>query len=539
METNVKKDNVQEFKSSKQKNSGRGKKFTSRRGQDSDFPQKSFVRKGPNDIKWRVKSELAKLAGTLPFGFASGLKYEVASNSYNGTRPLDYTVPGIMAIRLKVTAGRANDYNAAANLCFRKSYSFIRHANSGSKNYEAVDLGMYYVATAQALALLGWLQRIYKTITKFSSTNRYYPRELLDIQGLNYDDLKKHQAELAWLIRWLGNAINSLSFPKMSFFDASYYAFSKYFEDNTSPKQQVYLLAPFAFGVYNPTYNTNGGGIDYTQILPPYGTATHWTYDDLYAAVHSIMDVLLSDEDIGIISGDILKAYGDSGLFKAIAESDSDISFDHSEEVLQQIHNCTIVDPGWTNLIGYKQNPGTTSTAPYMQSDIDVPASASTSDTNRFLSQYIDAFSAEPNHEEVFNCSVLKACVRTKPASSGSNHVPDPTTFQFGMYLPCMVTVYTGVGASVDMYNTLGANGTVLPTVTRLGVSSTLDNVYGRVLQFTNFDWHPLLPVNLQYGATLDMLFFIGDLQNLNFFSDVVFQRIHDTEMLSLFEFTE
>lgn len=534
-------DKTQEYKDYKSKQAKGHVDRSTRRKFDREM--KGF---GPNDVRWRSNTALAKLAATLPFGYPNGLPWResIIDLSNNATNAI--LLGGVLAIRVLLTLGRANDYNAGCNLAFRKSYSFVRHANSGSKNYEAADMGLYYGSYGQALGLLGYLQRIYRLITKFSSTNRTTPIELVKMNSVDYDDIKQHQAELAWLIRWMGNSLNALCVPKMPYFIACYESFKHVYEDNTSPKEQIYMLVPEDFGIYDPTYDSNGGGIKFNGSVPGAG-ATPLTFSALFTLVHSVMDVLLSDEDIGIISGDILKAYGDSGLFKCEADPDTPIEFEHSPEILQQIHNCTFVPPYLVIVSGYKQNPGSTSTAPYLE--LDASASATTFSSSTAVgkvSQYIDAFSAEPNAEEIINCCVLKASVRFK--KNGSNQFEaDVNTLDFDLYLPRGIRIGIGSGSYAYRFDSVPTSITHLgawPTCTGdMSAMSMGNNIVSQgSIWMTNFDWHPILIVfagNSAPTVTYSKCQVVGDVQNFNFFDDIVFQRIHDTAMLSLLDFTE
>jgi hypothetical protein len=488
------------------------------------------ITRGPNDISWRTKSSLAPLAGTLPFGIPSGIHYKDLGTAITGLADsFVYTNPGILVFKMLLMAGNSADYNSAFNLATRKIYSFVRHANSGSKNYEAADLGMYFLSLGQGIGMLSFLQRLYKTITKFSTTNRYTPDALVKSMGVNYDDIKQHQAELAWLIRWLGNSLNSLAAPKMAYFDSCYFAFLHIFKDSESPKEQFYMFVPDAFGIYDPTYDTNGGGVKFNDTDMSFPGASYTslkTYADLVAMVHKLMDVLLSDEDVGIMSGDILKAYGEGGLFKAQAESDSDIIFEHSEEILQQIHNANCISGSLISVKGYKQNPGATNTAPFIEQDL-ASGSQSIASSYHVAKQYIDAFSKEPDYKEVFNCCVLKSLCGVKAVSS--SYYADPDTCVFGNYFVRDVWIVTGCGGSYTRFSIASMFNPVYQFTTgSLGYSGNY--------KVTNFDWHPLV---LIADTSISEYAFLGDVQNLNFFSNEVFKRIFDTSMLSLFEFVE
>jgi len=503
----------------------------------SNDMEKPYV--GPNDINWRNKAALlVKSAANIPFGQPLGLTYDrLITKEAVPVVVANNAIPGVMGVATMLTAGSAKDYNSPVNLAARKSYSYIRHANSGSKNYENTDLCIYYVSYAQALALLGYLRRIYVYSMRYSTTNRYLPLAILKMNLVDGSDIVKHLPDLAFLINWATMALNSLAVPKMPYFDMCLEHYQYVYRDSESPKEQFYLFVPSKFGVYNPTFTTNGGGIDYTQSNASFVGSTLKTFDDLYALTHAVLDVLLGDEDIGIISGDILKAYGDNRFIIPATDIGKVADPIYSLEVLEQIHNCSTTA---RTLEGYEQDPGSTGTAPFLKEKWTAQSySLASGDTTLpvFGGQMLDAFSKEPTPDEVVNCSVLKVMQDfTASGSTAGSTVTLGDTFH-ECILPSRIYYIKGASNSrvtvtfsnylcwaVNIENMAGANSK--KAMFELSIMSS-------------FDWAPIVLIKAQDEGQNSSFIEHGDIHNATQISSENLKRIHEASVLSLFNFVE
>jgi hypothetical protein len=514
---------------------GKGTKFLrGKRPQRKDpKPEDKKPYLGKNNIEWRTSDPtMTELVARLPFGLASGLSQTYITDEVARTEE-NFVVPGIMSIRTRLTVGGNNGsntgYNSAINLAVRKIYSYVRHANSGSKNYEAADLGMYLLALQQALGLLGWIQRLYRIVNEYSITNRYTPVRLMKVMGVDPDDMIANQPQLKYLIAWFGRAIGSLAFPDLRIMHASYEAYKWIIRDSDSPKEQFYIIDSAGFGKYNPTLTTFGGGVTYNTSIAWGSIDTPFTFNQLYNYVHDIMDVLLSDEDCGIISGDILKAYKEGGLFKIEAFGDYDV-FIKDDEILQQIHNAHVVPESACKLDDYHQVSGDTGTAPYILPTLTTPASSVSNRRQNCMGQYLflDAFSKVPDAKEVVNCTVLNP-VYDLFFVVGANQVSiDGSKVSFDLHLPVDVVLDTNINVAPSRYTTQFARWYMDDSVSASFIAA-----------LTSFDWHPYTMVLKSASSKLSGVHIIGDKQNCRLFTIEVGTRIHENSMLSLMNFTD
>nr|AVX53436.1 putative capsid [Marmot picobirnavirus] len=289
-----------------------------------------------NDPMWYAQNEAllndaASFAYSWPLGSRISLGADFTSQS----------IPGILTYRLAPAIGKSTDAYSAVNVASKQLYSWIRHANSGAKNYESADLMMYILATTEAYAYYEWLKRIYGMAQIYSVTNRYYPFALISSNGVNYKDVMYNLADLRYYINQYAVKLGSLCIPAgMTYTQRRRWVFQNYYVDSKdTAKAQTYMFIPDGFWSYDEL--SGPGTLKYNRFTPP---PAGYSVHDLMEDGNVLLEFLLASEDIGIMSGDILKAYTKDGIEKV---SDIDESYmvlpSYSEEVLWQINNATVL----------------------------------------------------------------------------------------------------------------------------------------------------------------------------------------------------
>lgn len=293
-----------------------------------------------NDISWYSKDpSLIRSAAELTYLQIAGQKlpWNVDANIIHSMN----SIPGILALEIELLPGTSPNENTPLNVASKNIYSFVRHANSGHSNYESSDLMLYLLAMDQLYSYHAFCTRIYGLTMAYSSNNRYIPKAVLQAMGVNVDDVQTNAAQLLTLLNRMKNEINSLAVPStMSLFLRHNWMFSNLFIDEDIANGQYYLFKPSFFWKYSPKTSETGG-----QLLPstiPYG-GVDWTVKNLELYYNDLINQILPDEDMNIMSGDIMKAYGDN-LFKL-----GEVPYGYmvtpvySPEVLTQIQNATII----------------------------------------------------------------------------------------------------------------------------------------------------------------------------------------------------
>lgn len=293
-----------------------------------------------NDPHWYYNNEqLLKDTASIPFSTPLGLGLSIWSTDNNALFQ-QYQVPGIMAITLQTTLGSPESPVDAYNVARRNIYSYVRHANSGSANYDAPNLMMYLTAMGACYSALSWATRIYGVISFYNQKNRYVPKAIIESMGVDYESVRQHLADFRAGVNNYAVRLSSMATPKdMPYFKREAWKYSGVYTDGSDLKSQLYLFRPFGFyryvepntGAHEKVGSLVVDRIDYTQKM---------SYEDVLNVLNTLLIPILSSEDFGIMSGDILKAFGADNIVKlsTIDESYSVIPL-KDMYVLHQIHN--------------------------------------------------------------------------------------------------------------------------------------------------------------------------------------------------------
>lgn len=312
-----------------------------------------------NDASWYMRyPELAKDASKIPFTTPLG-KYPfvdtngIMNNKFK-TGDEAFAIPGIMAINWIPTIGQSDDQNSPVNIVSREVYSFVRHANSGHSNYDAPDLMMYILAMDSLYSFYAAMVRAYGVMMLYNGMNRYMPKRLVEAMGFDFDNLSQNLAQFRWLINQVAYKLTSMYVPAgMSYFERHIWLNSGVYVDSPSIKAQTYVFKQSAYYTYSATAATG-----YVAKLVYTPVPDKLTFAKCANFVNSMLNPILADEDMNIISGDMLRAFGAENLFTVSPISEDYVVVPaYSQEVLSQIQNLTIMgdpDTNWSTNNGDK-----------------------------------------------------------------------------------------------------------------------------------------------------------------------------------------
>lgn len=320
---------------------------------------------GRNDPSWYAQSPaLLRDSASFPFSWPVGAPTNfdlVPFGTVSKTSQVAESIPGIMAINFSPTIGVSKDQTSPINIAARQIYSFVRHANSGHANYDSPDLMMYLIAMDSAYMWLSYMTRVYGTAMVYSTNNRYLPKALLKVMNANFDDVHSNLAQLRFYINEFAYKIASLCVPAgMSYFTRHAWMCSNVYLDSNSSKGQMYVFVPASYYVFReqvngPAYLTARS----TQVSGR--EIENLTVNDMVEIGKEILEPILSSEDMNIMSGDILKAFGGDNLMK-VSPIDEAYTVEpiYVEEVLTQIENAVAVGHGYSSPFGssFPSNPG-------------------------------------------------------------------------------------------------------------------------------------------------------------------------------------
>lgn len=304
-----------------------------------------------NDVSWYTKNDqMLKDAASLSYNFPVGLSYASLINAPSGTTMTRFISagqsPSLCSLRVVPTIGMSSAANSPANLAANNVYAYVRYMNSGSKNYDQADLMLYLMAMDSIYSRWNWLKRIYGYMRVYSQYNRTMPRAFAMADHINFDDWQNHLVDLRYYLNQTAAQISSFCVPAvMPIFIRHSWMFSNIYKDSDSQKAQLYMFNPAGFYFYDETTSKYGGKLSWTnQFKDTSNNDVLLNFNTVINDFNSMIAKVSYSEDIGVMSGDILKAYGQEKLFKlSPVTEDYMIEPVYNEEVLNQIHNSTVV----------------------------------------------------------------------------------------------------------------------------------------------------------------------------------------------------
>lgn len=517
--------------------------------------EKDTVMAKHNDPSWYAYNpDLLRDAFSIPFTYPLGLDLKYQNDLYteHQTSIMSDRIPGIAIMELLTGPGRAIDVNSAVNISARDLYAFVRHANSGHSNYDPADLMMYILAVDEAYMWYYNAVRAYGTITMYNPQNRYAPQGLVNALGWDFNDLTSNLAQFRYKINSYAARLNALNVPaNFPLLKRHGWLYSGIYLDGTSPKSQMYAYIPAGYKVYDETVAT-GSQLTFKTLRSADGeTRPLLTYANFVTICDELANALTGSEDIGIISGDILKAFSSSNLIKlpTIDEKYAILpTFD--TEVVSQFMNatCQVYKLGGTQTtFNVTQDPtlnhGTINFDPqFSYSTTSAEAYLDNKFNPRFENPRLNLMVDNPTPEQVSVATRLMVCPG-KLASDASNtwHLR-----AFGSEIPCMLTIYTlkvmdndGLlltDTFIDPYYTISVNGNQpnMPYAKALSLMQAMDRI-------SQFDYHPLVHATFDVHlgdptTTATSKVYTSRLQDVQTYAVVapsILDNMHETAILS------
>lgn len=330
-------------KSSKSKNGAKERNSKSKKEQFGPCKEPTLHgRNGGNDPQWYTKANgLTDAAFNINFSYPAGTLLNLGKpdsfqlNGYN-----TWGAPTIASYHLVPYFGYGSQPSSPLNIASQQLYTWVRHVNSGSRNYDANDLMLHVLGMADVYAVISHLRRAYGVATLFRSMNRAIPRQLLQAQGFDPDEVQGNLANFLFRLNILINKAGSLAIPKDLYLVARRaFAFTDIYTEGESIKDQLYQFVPEGFLKF--VLDTDGAGkLEFVSTGNGVQTLDYW-----FNLADSMLNWYFRSEDSGIITGDLLKAYGEDGLIKlSTVEANYTITPVYHADVFEQMKNCTVLN---------------------------------------------------------------------------------------------------------------------------------------------------------------------------------------------------
>lgn len=518
-----------------------------------------------NDPAWYAQNaQLMADYASFPFGTPLGMTMP-PSLGYAGKT----AIPGIMAFYYVPTIGAATTETDPINIAARNIYSFVRHANSGHSNYDSPDLMLYLLAMDSIYMFHAYMKRLLGVVLDYTPLNRYYPAALITAMGVDPDDLRAHIADFRGFINQYAVQIGSMCVPNsMSYMARHTWMTEGMYTDSQAGKAQTYMYVPVGYYKFVAIQKDDVavGSLARVTFFDPGSvtgngnpaTAQLKKVSDIIAFAQDLLKPIITSEDMNIMSGDILKAFGPDGVVKIAGVLDGYMQLPvYTEEVLSQIENMRILN----GAVSQSSNPAagvqqdTAIGGGYLKStdvwryrvttsaSVTVPAAAFNALTASKLLNF--------HHENVAPAEVMVATRLTPGFTYTEQQV---TTAN-----PWLTLTLDSAGSEVvvDAYafyysdQTLFNNGVQLlqqqihsARISVFGTSQDAPSLANSVAQefaiLANFDWAPeLRTCNLAQsgGATsgLPALFSSLDVDNYTFIDNDNLRNLHTAALLSEF----
>lgn len=482
-----------------------------------------------NDPAWYSSAvDLRSSYFSYPFNAPLGRPFQSGDHYLD-----DSSVPGVMAYYYVPTVGVATSATSAINVAAQRIYSYVRYENSGHANYDPTDLMIYILAMDSLEMYAMFLQRLYGMLLKYTPVNWYAPEAMIKAQFVNPTDLAKHIPDLYGYIKLFVAKVSALSVPASVSYNARHaWLTSRLWVDSKdSSKAQTYMFVPQSYLKFGLD-STGAGQLVQTRLFDVAGYIGDvndddlLTFDQLVAFGNALLEPVISQEDFGIMSGDILKAYKGNVRSITMIPQDYVVPFDYSEEVMSQIENATVWS-GAVNVNVTQVNPTPGVKAAYLQSQPSVEMfwyvidSLSTQQTNGLAnamrtvmasgysyqySKMLNFHHDNPSPDEVAvatrlmtQCIELSAATPVQRTSGYTTWVLQNRLYECGSEIIVGARMFFNVASSDNSSLVLKAYDvpTVLPISIKLTSSFTAQTamaapafIADRVEQLATFDWH-------------------------------------------------
>lgn len=317
------------------------------------------ARTAGNDPEWYSKdAQMLIDAGSLPFSECLGDPInllqigETITQGANGRDPWVFdddpderSIAGILTLKTKSSFGYNSLITDPINVAANALYAHTRYVNSGRKNYDATDEFIYCASMADVYSFVIWCERVYSKAYLYSQRNKYIGETLLKAENINAKNIVANLANFRYWINTFINKVAAFAVPaSISYFQRRAWIYAHIYLENPDAniKDQLYEFSPDGFYRFNLD-SAGLGMLQYETIAEIVGHTNELTIEDFVTIGNWLMSNITGDEDFGLISGDILKAFEQNIIGIPSLPEEVSIVPVYDEYVLLQIKNAQMV----------------------------------------------------------------------------------------------------------------------------------------------------------------------------------------------------
>lgn len=486
-----------------------------------------------NDLKWYNNYPEASALMIGP-NFNRRVGAEEPLIDLNTTASYKPSIPVAASVIVTLTEG--SNLTGAVNASYNKIFTSIRQANSGSVNWTTQELSVYFKNFRHLIAGYAIACRALRELNRYSITNKGVPYANFAAMGLDYDTFSQNAANLRNHLLNLRTRMKCYAVPILDIFKRTEWLFSSaYWDSNDAKHQTIYFINSEVAKSYN--YVT-GSAVNMPSFKAnPDSSRTGITYSNFMTQLLLAETYATNYDKFGIMSGDIVKAFGPNGVYTLpeVPSVDAKPLEGFSEEVLTQIQNAwtmTMSESGLNIAITLPTNVSEPMTETITVNSTAVPTSAAAKlNESTFINMY---------KNDITNLDVLQA---TRLAALGTL---ESSTYYIKAY---GTEIFNGMYVYYYDYGTGSSNlykvcQQVLTSVDKLNVTTVAGvELSGMSLMgWATIDWMPR-HVNMfefflsgQSSATQAYGFTLWDFNNYAVIgSTAELQAIHDVAVQSLY----
>lgn len=296
----------------------RSRSNTKSRQKKSDKPKNLGKTVGDdinNPTYYYSDNELLNQITNFSFNQFAGVPFDIGTITTGNTGKLKVGIPTIMSIKLNPSAGMASlrqglleDEVKVTDGVFKaglKNYYMLSAGNAKTTNYQPQDVTMLIFALTSVMELISFTQRILGTPFIFNVRNRDLPKQLIESQGITYDDLVRNMADYRIRFNTLIQMLNKIPIPSnVKAFMKSSSMYSNYYTDDTSPMAQFYVMSPDYLWKFDET--TEPGRLNTVLVTSP-TVGTHTALSNVLNTLENMINSILTSATFNFIFADILR----------------------------------------------------------------------------------------------------------------------------------------------------------------------------------------------------------------------------------------
>lgn len=512
-----------------------------------------------NDFEWynRLSVNLENVAH-IPMNIMTGLPTDPLRRDNDSTTGAlakgTATVPGIMTLELAPSIGVTDSPTSAANIAAQQLYVAVTQKNNRDGKYDKTDLMMMCLATDSAYGMVEFFCRLYKSLNKFKTENRYLPYALVSAQCSSfgwtigsYSKLLSHMADFRSVINNAIYSLASINVPDiMTYFSRHSWLYSHVYKDSDSEKAQMYLYNPAGFYQWREGVGTSANYLEFVPFTELWDSSD-LTVDTIANVLNALIGPIIGSSAVGLMSSDIAMAFGSEQMIKLqYLEEDEMIEPVYDEEVLFQMSNSTIMtsvdDLTSQEIVSMRitQNLSSLASGPYL---VYKPTFVNTKDNYHYTcAKPLLNFRAEPTIEKIVEstrlvtmCGAMTDQSTWPVATCGTEMVIRSRIFYYSYTYAN--GVFTGQTLNHVLFNQTNVLDLQNDSSTTILLNDAEDMVRN-IRMWAAFDWAPTIynVVQSEGSGNLRFLGTMQDYDNYIYLTLDQLENLNNVILLSLFK---